>query len=414
MVGRRLDQPESYNGAAPGLHSRDQFDDCTYAANGYVLLVQGSNFSCGSAGDCLLTWAYSNGTWTDLSGKSTQTPPALMDGSIAYDVADGKVLLFGGRYYSSNGSASNQTWAFQGGQWTQFGPSTIPTARYYAALAYDPEVSQVLMFGGEGTVPYGGGTTYYPLADTWEFVNDTWTELIPRLAAAYPSTDVGIPTSLTTLPLGVFGSAAFSYSGLPVGCESADSASITCVPTAAGLSHIVVSVTSATAQTTASTQLSVANLPRIVGFDASANPTGVNSSTTLSASVGGGTPPFSFTYAGLPPGCASADLATLVCTPTTDGKYALSLEVTDKFGKSDNATLELTVGITNGGVNLASLLAWITSPLGVVLLGILVAAAALSSVVVVRTRRARSEGERLVEGMRRAISEAPDRGNPPP
>jgi type II secretory pathway pseudopilin PulG len=400
---------------APRLAYTLAINTMTYdAADGYVLLVQGSNFSCGPGGDCLLTWAYSNGVWTDLTGKSTQTPPDLMDESITYDDADGKVLLFGGRYYSSNGSTSNQTWAFQGGQWTSLAPSTVPTARYYAGLSYDPAISQVLMFGGEGTVPYGGGATYYPLADTWEFVNDTWTELIPRLAAAYSSTDIGVPTSLTTLPLGVFGSAAFSYSGLPAGCESADSASITCVPTAAGSYHVTVSVEAATGQASASTELSVANLPKISGFDASANPTQTNSSTTLSVTVTGGTPPFSYTYRGLPPGCTSANLSTLACTPTGDGKYTISLEVTDMFDKSDNATLGLTVGFTNGGVNLATLLAWITSPLGVVLLGILVVAASVSSVMVVRTRRTRAEGERLVEGMRRAVSEAPEFGKPPP
>ncbi len=266
----------------------------------------------------------------------------------------------------------------------------------------------------KGPYPYAGGSTYYPLADTWEFVNDTWTELIPRLAATSSSTDVGVPTSLTTLPLGVFGSAAFSYSGLPGGCESADSASITCVPTSAGLYLITVSVESSTAQATASTELTVADLPKISGFDASTNPSPRNVTVTLTATVTGGTPPFAYTYWGLPPGCTSRNASKVVCIPSSDGKYGISLEVTDRFGRSDNATLQFTVGTTNQGVTLGTLLSWLASPLGEILLGLVVVAGATSSVIVVRSRRARAEGERLVEGMQHAISEGLEFGNRPP
>jgi hypothetical protein len=390
------------------------------ASDGYVLLVQASNFSCGAPGVyCLLTWAFSDGNWTDLTGRSTVAPPPVLGASIAYDAASQEVLLFGG--YCPWGSAScpsygsNQTWAFHSGQWSELPPAASPIARAFAALTYDSSAGETLMFGGEGFLPYDGGYTEYALADTWSFGNDSWTELIPSLTPTSAAIDIGVPTVLSTITPSSFGPPDFSYTGLPGGCVSADSAAITCVPTEAGSFHITVAIDySGVAQSAASTDLTVAELPEISAFAASANPVAVNETTTLNAIVSGGTAPWKYAYADLPPGCGTVNASTLSCTPTTAGKYTASVTVTDRYGRAASATLALTVGAGPGETSLGKELAWFATPLGGLLLGLLIVGAIVLSVLLVRGRRMRREGEELIEDMRLAVSDGSYTRNRPP
>jgi hypothetical protein len=395
------------------------------ARDGYILLVQGSNLTCGVAGKCLLTWSFSDGNWTDLTGESRVAPTAVMDASITYDPLAQEVLLFGGTEVSGGCApcGSNQTWAYSGGQWTQILTNATPTARVIPALTFDPFDGLVLMFGGSGFYAADGGYQGYPLADMWGFANDSWTELIPSLSATLPLTDVGVPTVLTTTAPPAFGSEVFSYTGLPGGCQSASMSSITCVPADAGSFIVTVTVGySGGAQSTASTNLTVADLPLISGFSATENPVMVNATTTLSIGVTGGTAPLTYAYSDLPPGCTSADVNTIECTPTTAGKFGVSVEVTDRFDRSDNSTLILTVGTTHGvtppGPGGSGALGWFSSPIGqllsrVLVVGIAAAAVALSAVFV-RGRRLRREGEELVDGMHKAITEEPANWIRPP
>jgi hypothetical protein len=401
----------------PNLGHDLGINSMTYdAADGYVLLVQESNVTCGPAGLCLLTWAFSDGVWTDLTGESTLTPPLLSYTSITYDPVIQEVILFGGDNFTSSRLAVNETWAFRAGQWTDLASRVSPPPRYSAALGYDPSTVQVITYGGEGTVPNGeGGATYYPLADMWAFSNDSWTELVPSLSASLPMTDVGVPTILTTEASTSSGTLAFSYSGLPGGCLSEDDPTITCVPTVAGTYHVTAAVTYAVGgQSNATSTLTVAALPKVTGFSATANPVAVNATTTLTASVTGGTAPFTYAYAGLPPGCASADANSIACTPTTVGRFSVLVTVTDRFGRWDNSTLVLNVGTTSGGISLGSVLAWLTTPIGGLIVGLLVACVAGLSILFVRGRRVRREGEELIEDMRRAASDGSYTRNQPP
>ncbi len=401
----------------PSLGHDLEINSMTYdAADGNVLLVQESNVTCGPAGLCLLTWAFENGAWKDLTGESTQTPPLLSYTSIAYDPIDQEVILFGGDNFTSSQMAVNETWGFRAGQWSDLAPGVSPPPRYSAALADDPLTSQVLMYGGDGTVPNGdGGVTYYPVADMWEFSNDSWSELIPSLSATSPKTDVGVPTILTTEASTSSGTPDFSYSGLPGGCVSENSAAISCLPDATGTFHVTVALSYAVGgESSATTTLTVAELPAISGFSASKNPVLPNSTTALSATVAGGTAPFSYVFTNLPPGCATADASAIECTPTRNGTFSVSVEATDRFGRSSSAVLYLVVGVVPGGPSLAADLSWFATPLGEIVLTIIVVAAATVSVVTLRTRRLRREGEEMIDDMRKAVSDGTSPGNRPP
>jgi hypothetical protein len=60
----------------------------------------------------------------------------------------------------------------------------------------------------------------------------------------------------------------------------------------------------------------------------------VGQTTTLQATVTGGSGNYSFVWSGLPTGCASQDSILLNCTPTTAGVYDITLNVTDSNNMS--------------------------------------------------------------------------------
>jgi hypothetical protein len=65
--------------------------------------------------------------------------------------------------------------------------------------------------------------------------------------------------------------------------------------------------------------------------------------TELSVNVSGGNPPYSYSYLGLPPGCAPQNLSRLGCVPTATGTYSLLVSVNDSAAASRSANTTLVV-----------------------------------------------------------------------
>jgi hypothetical protein len=84
---------------------------------------------------------------------------------MTYDVARQQVVLFGG-VVGGGGLAglNNETWLLEFGNWRQAGPQHFPLGRQNAGVAYDSAHQQVVLFGG-----YTAGSVQF--ADS----NDTWT-----------------------------------------------------------------------------------------------------------------------------------------------------------------------------------------------------------------------------------------------
>jgi hypothetical protein len=109
------------------------------AADGYVVLFGGLNATaCTNQ-----TWKYLAGSWTQLHPRIS--PPARCDGMMAYDAKDHFVVLYGGL----NAVYYNDTWTFAGGQWTQVHPSTDPGPLAFGSATYDPLSRSILLFGGD-------------------------------------------------------------------------------------------------------------------------------------------------------------------------------------------------------------------------------------------------------------------------
>jgi uncharacterized protein (TIGR03437 family) len=142
------------------------------AAHGQVVIFAGQDAAGNALGD---TWVWDGSNWTQ---KSPQTSPPLNYGGVvmAYDAVHSQVVLFGGTDVNNN--YLNATWIWNGVNWTQKTPSTIPPGRVDAGMAYDAAHGQAVMFGGSfaNTVLSTGPG----LNDTWVWDGMQWTKESPQ------------------------------------------------------------------------------------------------------------------------------------------------------------------------------------------------------------------------------------------
>ncbi len=115
------------------------------------------------------TWVWDGTDWTQLSPA---TQPSARDlSNVAWCPNQNRVVLFGGRL-AAGGAADDETWTWDGTTWTQESPSTVPPARYQGPMAADRN-GDVVMFGGHkdaGPVEFN---------DTWVWDGTDWTEMFP-------------------------------------------------------------------------------------------------------------------------------------------------------------------------------------------------------------------------------------------
>jgi hypothetical protein len=173
-------------GAPPSVvHPRMAYD----AADGYVV-VWGGEPRTRPYLDTNSTWTFANDTWTNRTGTGAAPFGYGGGASMVYDSTDGTVLL-----EATNLSFSGErTWAYHAGTWTELFPSHQPTPRWYATMAFDPLLNETVLFGGLGLTPEGGELW---LADTWVYSHGDWSQV----ATGTSSTTAQFSQSMTFDPL---------------------------------------------------------------------------------------------------------------------------------------------------------------------------------------------------------------------
>ncbi len=143
------------------------------AADGYVVMFGGTT---GVGGGAVLndTWTYHDQVWSEVTGGPS--PSARTGAAMTADAATGAVVLFGGCVpQNCTAGADNDTWTFHGGAWSRLSPvGPVPPARARASFAYDASDGELVL--------YGGGTATARFNDTWEMRDGNWTELHPAVA----------------------------------------------------------------------------------------------------------------------------------------------------------------------------------------------------------------------------------------
>ncbi len=266
-----------------------------------MLLVDGDSSQCGC--NVNQTYLFHLGQWSNVT--ASYLPPAVHSTMVWYDTANGSVLLYGG--VTNAGTISPETWSWTGGSWTQLFPSTAPPAVYDGAAVYDPVLGAPLLFGGY-TAPV---PTFSPAAGTWAFVAGTWSNLSGSIAGS-PSPRGGARAAFDPAT-----NVTLLYGGrLAAGLTLADD----------------------------SWELFSGNVSTIsAALSAAPNPILLGANTTLTTIASGGAGPYTYTYTGLPSGCAPANVSALLCTPTASGTVRVSVNVTDPAGAFAVASTNVTV-----------------------------------------------------------------------
>jgi hypothetical protein len=95
---------------------------------------------------------------------------------MTFDAKRCRTVLFGGDIGGATGD--DDTWEYDGLNWSPVATPDAPGPRWAYALAYNPITEKVVLFGGYGPV-YPTGS---PLADTWEYDGANWVETSPAVS----------------------------------------------------------------------------------------------------------------------------------------------------------------------------------------------------------------------------------------
>ena len=140
---------------------RREFSLAYDAAHGKVVLFGGFDANSNTLGD---TWTWDGTTWTRQFPAHSPSPRAMY--GMDYDGAHGQVVLFGGLVPGAS-LDTNDTWTWNGTDWTQLSPPASPPARYLPAMSFDALHGNIVLAGGVG------------FHDTWIWDGNTWTQQFP-------------------------------------------------------------------------------------------------------------------------------------------------------------------------------------------------------------------------------------------
>jgi hypothetical protein len=250
------------------------------------------------------TWSFANGSWTNLTASAGLPPPGPSgsDSVMTYDPTLGGVVFFGGSVPGPGFSnATNETWEFLSGRWTDLnlsGPDFATGA--VQTMAFDGAANTLVDLVAPAYLYAENGSPAY---EDWEFVGGGWTNETAHLPATPP---IGYDPLSEWDP-------ADGYLFYLAGGYDAQSWALGSTPLAA--------------------RLTVAPAPVDVG-----------NSTTFTVTVTGGAPPLRYAFSGLPPGCANVSEERLACRPTQPGNFTVGVTVTDSTNTSVTAYVALEVG----------------------------------------------------------------------
>ena len=120
------------------------------------------------------TWEWTGALW--VQRWLAHSPHGRSFHTMVYDSNRSRTLLFGGKSgtATTNSVFYNDTWMFDGNDWTQINTPNQPSARYYPGSAFDPVRDKWVLYGG--TTVSADGKTSTNQTDTWEFDGTTWTQ----------------------------------------------------------------------------------------------------------------------------------------------------------------------------------------------------------------------------------------------
>jgi hypothetical protein len=161
--------------------------------HGFMLYLQGK------------TYALEGNAWAEVA---TPSPYGRMDVSLAYDPIRKEAVAFGNEGDAFQHPPVNDlTWVWNGSTWALKQPLHQPPNRWSAAMAYDPKLGGIVLFGGISvklTSALGGLSVQ--LRDTWLWNGVDWVQLdsgasLPSRTADDPLSALGFDAGSSTMYL---------------------------------------------------------------------------------------------------------------------------------------------------------------------------------------------------------------------
>jgi hypothetical protein len=153
------------NSPPPRRYSQLVFDPL----RGVGVLYGGRGNNSSSTGSLDDTWLWDGTDWTLATPAAT--PGGRESYGAAFDLARGRFVLYGGRITSIPPVASSDMFEFDGTTWTQVTPPTSPGRLELQAMCYDGARAVTVMFGGIETGSGSGLAT-----GTWTYDGVDWTQ----------------------------------------------------------------------------------------------------------------------------------------------------------------------------------------------------------------------------------------------
>jgi hypothetical protein len=119
-------------------------------------------------------WSLDANGWTEI--KPAKLPTTRYGAQVAVNPESGRTVLFGGLRLDTDDKGiqkqvyANDTWEWDGSTWTALATNNAPPPRENAAFVYDYSINRFVLYGG-----YAG----YYLSDTWWLQGNTW-QVVPE------------------------------------------------------------------------------------------------------------------------------------------------------------------------------------------------------------------------------------------
>lgn len=156
------------------------------AASQTHLYVFGGSLGNNTATTANDLWAFDAlaGTFTQLiPDGAVGSPAARGRACIAWNPLSQKVVLFGGDTRGATPTLLNDTWEYDPSTntWTNLVTANAPSARRWAAMAFDPATGGMVLFGGETAIPPATTPPTPPTYsnETWLLLGGNWQQLTP-------------------------------------------------------------------------------------------------------------------------------------------------------------------------------------------------------------------------------------------
>jgi hypothetical protein len=255
-------------------------------------------------------------------------------------------------------------------------------------------------------------------AASWTLVN-----LTANNTTVDVSMNFNISVDVVNLTGGALNTSNFTYvwTGLPAfvpgtpgsGCYGANpgnnSSVLNCTAASSGTLKVSVTATNFTGASNSSSTLSIVvnPLPTISVFHVSATNSTLGTQIWFNATAAGGTAPITFSYSGLPLGCAGSS-ASFSCTPTRAGLYKVTVAAVDSYGFSSatqslNVTVKTVTKTSSPGIGTTG---W------AVVIGIVVVGAIATLALLLQARREERAGRMGMEEAQAGLPE--ETGGQPP